>query len=177
MSAVDCVSRGLNNYPGGRAAIRARLCPDKVDDSFRKELSGAATHKLGLADGIAIAAMCCELKTPHCYDLANFIAQECGGRFELTSDSGPVEQSPVAKVSTLVVETSHVTAVVIDSMQDGVISDNELAEIEREIAEAEEALRKLRQAARAVNAAGKPASERRHVVLTVRTMREEVPAA
>ncbi|MBB6577983.1 hypothetical protein HNP33_002051 [Comamonas odontotermitis] len=177
MSAVDCVSRGVNNYPGGRAAIRARHCPDKVDDTFRKELSGAATHKLGLADGIAIAAMCCELKTPHCYDLANFVAQECGGRFELAGESGPVEQSPIAKVSKLVLETSHVTSVVIDSMQDGVISDNELAVIEREIAEAEEALRLLRQAARAVNAAGKPASERRHLDLPVRSMRDEAATA
>ena len=64
--------------------------------------------------------------------------------------------SPVDKVSKLVLETSHITSAVIEAMQDGVISGNELAQIEREIAEAEEVLRKLRQAARAVNAAGKP---------------------
>lgn len=158
MSAVDSVNRGVIHYPGARAALRARLFPEKADDSLRKELSGISSHKLGLADGIAIAAMCCELKTPHCYDLASFVAQECGGRFEPVDGAGPVAgaASPMTKISKLVLETSHVTGAVIAAMQDGVISDNELAQIEREIAEAEEVLRKLRQAARAVNAAGKP---------------------
>ncbi len=156
MSAVDCVSRSAHHYPGARAALIARLFPGKSDDSVRKELSGIASHKLGLADGIAIAAMCCELKTPHCYDLASYVAQECGGRFEPIDGAGLVVASPVDKVSKLVLETSHITSAVIEAMQDGVISDNELAQIEREIAEAEEVLRKLRQAARAVNTAGKP---------------------
>lgn len=53
--------------------------------------------------------------------------------------------SPVAKVSKLVVEASHITSAVIEAMQDGVITDNELALIEREVAEAEEVLRKLRE--------------------------------
>lgn len=90
------------------------------------------------------------------------VAQECGGRFEVVTESVSEAVSPVAKVSKLVLETSHVTSAVIEAMQDGVISDNELAQIEREIAEAEEVLRKLRQAARAVNDAGKPAAERRY---------------
>lgn len=159
MSAVDCVSRGSRHYPGARDALRARLFPEKSDDSLRKELSGISSHKLGLADGVAIAAMCCELQTPHCYDLANYVAQECGGRFE-PGDQGPVRSAnPMAKISKLMLETSHVTGVVIAAMQDGVVSDNELRAIELEIAEAEEVLRKLRQAARAVNAAGKPARE------------------
>lgn len=66
----------------------------------------------------------------------------------------------MAKVSKLVLETSHVTSAVIDAMQDGVISDNELWVIEKEAAEAQEVLRRLVQAARAVNAAGKPEGER-----------------
>ena len=40
MSAVDCVNRGVRHYPGGRAALHARLFPGKNDDSLRKELSG-----------------------------------------------------------------------------------------------------------------------------------------
>ena len=93
---------------------------------------------------------------PHCYDYAAYVAGEAGGRFELMEACRAVVASPVDKVSKLVLETSHITSAVIEAMQDGVISDNELAQIEREIAEAEEVLRKLRQAARAVNAAGKP---------------------
>lgn len=178
MSAVDCVNRGVRNYPGGRLTVIARLFPGKSDDTVRKELSGVPSHKLGLVDAVAMAAMCCELQTPHCYDLAVYVAQECGGRFEV----GPASQepapalNPMSKVSSLMRETSHVTEAVIEALQDGVISDNELAQIETEIAEAEEVLRKLRQAARAVNAAGKPRAERDMVTLPVRAMRSEVPA-
>lgn len=64
-------------------------------------------------------------------------------------------------------ETSDVTSIVIEALSDGVISDNELACIEQEIAEAEEVLRRLRRAAQAVNAQGKPKSERSHVNLPV----------
>lgn len=156
MSAVDASNRGVRHYPGGREAIRVRLFPDKADDSLRKELSGVSTHKLGLADAVAMAAMCCELQTPHCYDLAVYVAQECGGRFEIGPAAQEPALNPMSKVSSLMRETSHVTEAVIEALQDGVISDNELRLIEAEIAEAEEVLRKLRQAARAVNTAGKP---------------------
>ena len=154
MSTLDALRRGVDNFPGGRPVIAVRL--SKPDQVLRKELSGAASHKLGAVDALAIARMCCEAGTPHCYDYAAYVAQECGGRFEVVTVAGAEVASPVAKVSKLVVETSHVTSAVIEAMQDGVISDNELAQIEREIAEAEEVLRKLRQAARAVNEAGKP---------------------
>ena len=155
MSTLDALRRGVDNYPGGRASMAPRLF--KTDEVLRKELSGASTHKLGALDALALARMACEEGRAHCYDYAAYVAQECGGRFELVAEPTSESFSPVAKVSRLVVETSHVTTAVIEAMQDGVISDNELALIEREIAEAEEVLRKLRQAARAVNAAGKPA--------------------
>lgn len=154
MSALDALRRGADNAPGGRAAIAVRL--GKSDEVVRKELSGAASHKLGAVDALAIARIACEAGTPHCYDYAAYVAHECGGRFELLQEPVAGVASPMTKISKLVLETSHVTGAVIAAMQDGVISDNELAQIEREIAEAEEVLRKLRQAARAVNAAGKP---------------------
>lgn len=154
MSALDALRRGADNAPGGRATIAVRL--GKSDEVARKELSGAASHKLGAVDALAIARIACEAGTPHCYDYAAYVAHECGGRFELLQEPVAGAASPMTKISKLVLETSHVTGAVIAAMQDGVISDNELAQIEREIAEAEEVLRKLRQAARAVNAAGKP---------------------
>ena len=154
MSALDALRRGADNAPGGRAAIAVRL--GKSDEVARKELSGAASHKLGAVDALAIARIACEAGTPHCYDYAAYVAHECGGRFELLQEPVAGAASPMTKISKLVLETSHVTGAVIAAMQDGVISDNELAQIEREIAEAEKVLRKLRQAARAVNAAGKP---------------------
>lgn len=154
MSALDALRRGIDNYLGGRASMAPRV--NKTDEVLRKELSGASTHKLGAIDALVIATMACEARTPHCYDYAAYVAHECGGRFEPLQDLSAGAGSPVAKVSKLVLETSHITSAVIEAMQDGVISDNELAQIEREIAEAEDVLRKLRQAARAVNVAGKP---------------------
>ncbi|UUE94283.1 phage regulatory CII family protein [Comamonas thiooxydans] len=158
MSTLDALRRGVDNYPGGREVVAVRI--GKTGEVLRKELSGAASHKLGAVDALTIARIACEEGRPHCYDYASVVAQECGGRFELVTGPMADAPSPVAKVSKLVLETSHVTTAVIDAMQDGVISDNELAQIEREIAEAEEVLRKLRQAARAVNAAGKPEAAR-----------------
>lgn len=156
MSTLDALRRGVDNYPGGRDVVAVRI--GKPSEVLRKELSGATTHKLGALDALNIARLACEAGTPHCHEYAALVAQECGGRFELAADHGAEAPSPVAKVSKLVVETSHVTMAVIEAMQDGVISDNEMAQIEREIAETEEVLRKLRQAARAVNAADKPGS-------------------
>lgn len=155
MSTLDALRRGVDNYPGGRASMAPRLF--KTDEVLRKELSGASTHKLGALDALALARMACEEGRAHCYDYATYVAQECGGRFEVVAEAAAEAFGPVDKVSKLVVETSHVTKAVIDAMQDSAISDNELAQIDREISEAEEVLRKLRQAVRAVNAAGKPA--------------------
>ncbi|MHC3431447.1 phage regulatory CII family protein [Delftia lacustris] len=154
MSALDALRRGVDNFPGGRAVVAVRL--GKTDEVLRKELSGASSHKLGAVDALTIASLLREAGMPHCYDYAAYVAHECGGRFEVLQEPVAGAASPMTKISKLVLETSHVTGAVIAAMQDGVISDNELAQIEREIAEAEEVLRKLRQAARAVNAAGKP---------------------
>ncbi|MFC4924992.1 phage regulatory CII family protein [Delftia deserti] len=157
MSALDALRRGVDNFPGGRAVVAVRL--GKTDEVLRKELSGASSHKLGAVDALTIASLLREAGMPHCYDYAAYVAHECGGRFEVLQEPVAGAASPMTKISKLVLETSHVTGAVIAAMQDGVISDNELAQIEREIAEAEEVLRKLRQAARAVNAAGKPNRE------------------
>jgi hypothetical protein len=154
MSALDALRRGVDHFPGGRAVVAIRL--GKTDEVLRKELSGASSHKLGAVDALTIAGLLRDAGMPHCYDYAAYVAGEAGGRFDLLEGCRVVVASPVDKVSKLVLETSHITSAVIEAMQDGVISDNELAQIEREIAEAEEVLRKLRQAARAVNAAGKP---------------------
>lgn len=160
MSALlDALRRGVDNFSGGRPVVAVRL--GKTDEVLRKELSGATTHKLGAVDALAVARMISEAGEAHCHDYAALVAQECGGRFEPIANPNADAPSPVAKVSKLVLETSHVTSAVIEAMQDGVISDNELAQIEREIAETEEVLRKLRQAARAVNAAGKPGGKER----------------
>lgn len=172
MSLLDALRRGVDHYPGGRVSLRPRVDPVKSEEVFRKELSGASTHKLGAVDALTAAVMCCEAGTPHCYDYAAYVARECGGEFRLIQADQERESDPVKKISSLVRETADVTSMVIDAMADGVISDNEMDAIEREISEAEEALRKLRRAALAVNAAGKPS----HLRLPVRDVMRAEPA-
>lgn len=174
MSLFDSLRRAVDHFPGGRAVISLR---NGWNDEFvRKQLSGASTHKLGAADALAIARLCIEAGVPHAYDYAAYVADECGGEFRLKDGAPEPKTSPMQRVSTLAREAGDVTATFIEALADGVISDNELHNIEREIAEAEEALRKLRQAARAVNAAGKPKAE--HLYLPVLQMRDEpVPSA
>ena len=167
MSLLDALRRGIDHYPGGRPSLRPRVDPGKSDEVFRKELSGATSHKLGAVDALATAVMCCEAGTPHCHDYAAYVARECGGEFRVLGSDQESEANPVQRISSLVRETSDVTSIVIEAMGDGVISDNEMAVIEREICEAEDALRRLRRAARAVNQAGKPAAERTHITLPV----------
>ncbi len=155
MTAIlDALRRGVDNLPGGRAVVALRI--GKTDEVLRKELSGASTHKLGADDALAIARLCVEAGSAHCHGYAALVAQECGGDFRPLNAPPEHKQSPMQRVSTLAREAGDVTGTFIEALADGVITDNELEAIEREIAEAEEALRKLRQAARAVNAAGKP---------------------
>ncbi|MCT6721644.1 phage regulatory CII family protein [Acidovorax sp. K2F] len=154
MSLFDTLRRAADHFPGGRSTISHRNGWN--DEYTRKQLSGSASHKLGAMDALAIARLCIEAGTEHCFDYPAYVAEECGGKFVLDAQSPEPEQSPMRRVSVLAREAGDVTAVFLDALQDGKISDNELADIELEIAQAEEALRKLRQAARAVNAAGKP---------------------
>ncbi|MBB1599949.1 phage regulatory CII family protein [Variovorax sp. UMC13] len=156
MTAIlDALRRGVDHLPGGRPVVALRL--GKSDDVTRKEISGTSpSHKLGAVDALAMAVMCVEAGSPNAYDYAIAVATECGGRFELASSNCDGGGTPVQRVTSLVRETSDVTTTVIDAMADGVITDNELALIEREIAEAEGVLQKLRQSARAVNFRGKP---------------------
>jgi len=156
MTILDALRRSTSNTSGGRPAIARRL--DKSDDVYRKELSGISpNHKLGAVDALETALMCIEAGGPHAYDYPIAVAKECGGRFEVAVAVDAGDLSPMQRVSAVVRETSDVTAAFVDSMSDGVVSDNELIVIEREIAEAEAALNRLRHAARASNAASKPA--------------------
>ena len=170
MSLFDALRRAADNFPGGRSTISHRNGWN--DEYTRKQLSGSASHKLGAVDALAIARLCIEAGSEHCFDYPAFVAEECGGKFVLHTDAPEPEQNPMRRVSVLAREAGDVTAVFIEALQDGIVSDNELADIELEISQAEEALRKLRQAARAVNAAGKPT----HMTLPVREMRAEEPA-
>jgi hypothetical protein len=163
MSILDAIRRGVDHFPGGREVVALRL--RKSDDVTRKEIAGTSpSHKLGAVDALAMAVMCIEASTPNCYDYPMAVASECGGRFEPARAADDGSASPVQRVSALMRETSDVASIVIDAMADGVITDNELIVIEREIEQAEGVLQRLRQSARTVNHTGKPASVREREV-------------
>lgn len=155
MSILDALRRSVDSVPGGRPVVAVRI--GKSDEVLRKELAGSPTHKMGASDAIAIARICVEAGTDHCYAYASAVAAECGGRFE-AADPGDrsLGRGPVLRASDLMRETSDVTTAVIEAMGDGVVSDNELARIEREISAAEAVLQALRECVRRVNADGKP---------------------
>ncbi|WP_280191167.1 phage regulatory CII family protein [Delftia sp. PS-11] len=59
MMWLDALRTAVNQYPGGRTAIAARL--NKSDEVLRKELAGtSSTHKLGLSDSQQIVEMLAE---------------------------------------------------------------------------------------------------------------------
>ncbi|MBH2008227.1 MAG: hypothetical protein I8H71_00870 [Xanthomonadaceae bacterium] len=157
-TTIATLKRAIKSYPHGMVGLAHDVGRDK--GILEKEMDAGRTHKLGVIDAVYMAKVLCEAGQPQCYDFASHVAEECGGEFVLSSARSLEDRSPVEKISHLMRETSDVTSIVLDSMADGRISDNELALIENEVAQAEEVLRKLRQAARAVNAAGKPVSER-----------------
>ena len=175
MNIFDGLRNAVDAYPGSKESLAPRL--NKTTEVLRKELSGATSHKLGAMDALAIARMCVELGTPHCFAYAQAVAAECGGRFEIGERCQEQEIQPMQRISELMKEMSHVTATFVDAMSDNKISDNELSRIEVEIAEAEAVLMALRHAARSINAAGKPASERGLLDLPVRSMRAEAVTA
>lgn len=62
MSTLDALRRGVDNYPGGREVVAVRI--GKTGEVLRKELSGAASHKLGAVDALTIARIACEEGRP-----------------------------------------------------------------------------------------------------------------
>lgn len=155
-AAIACLDRGLDYYEDGLAGMAIKLGVSK--ELLRKEMEGGPSHKLGLVRGVQMARHLSAKHGEHCYDFAAHVAEECGGQFVVGGCHAAPARGPVEKISLLMRETSDVTTTVLDSMADGIITDNELVRIEHEIAQAEEVLRKLRRAARAVNLAHKPAA-------------------
>lgn len=149
MNALDALRKMVDHYPGGRAAIAARL--GKTDEVLRKELSSAQTHKLGVIDSQAIAEMCAEARSEHADALAN-------GFVSLL----PVRDMPVAKqdlrqdAALLLKEGTDVLQELTVALADETISDNEMVRLDREIGDVFERLQSLLRGVKANNAASKP---------------------
>lgn len=151
MTGLDELKRMVAHYPGGRPAIALRL--GKPDETLRKELDGAPTHKLGVSDALSIVGMCAALRTPHHDAFAHVVSRESHGR-HVPEDAaaGSLAQSIQHLLSDETRETGEMVMAVLQALDgDGQVSDNELRRIEREAADAVEAINRLVRACREAN--------------------------
>lgn len=158
MNSLDAIRKMVDNYPGGRVVIAARL--GKTEEVLRKELSGATSHKLGVVDAETIAGLCRDADSPYRAAYANAVTSISGGVFRLpVIDMG----APTAVVNlqgfsaAVMRETADVAVTVADGDADGNFSDNDLRSGMKEVEEARDALQKLEDAMRARHAASRPA--------------------
>lgn len=162
MNILDALRLMVDHFPGGRPvmAVRLGLELDAKGDSevLRKELSGSASHKLGVVRANQISEICMDAKSPHCYAYVNAVCGGAGRMLEL-----PVREMTVGKqdlrdeAAGVVKEGTDVLIELNAALADDQISDNELRRIDKEIDEAQAKLQELRRDAHARNKAGKPA--------------------
>lgn len=134
MNSLDALRKMVDNFPGGRSAMAARL--GKTDEVLRKELSGAPSHKMGLVDAHSIADMCREAASPHCDELATTIACGSGGFIRLeVRDMVVPKQDLRSDMAAMLKECSDAVVVLTTALADDAISDNEMRTIQREVGE------------------------------------------
>lgn len=151
MNTLDNLKLMIRHYPGGMEVVALRL--GKAATTLEKELRGAEGFKLGQLDAEAISAMCIEADSPHCRMYATTIAGQAGAMLDLpVREMGGNLQS---KVADAVKEASDVLMSATAALADGVVSDNDLKDINRQIAEAMEVLQSVGVAAKASNRASK----------------------
>lgn len=145
MNEHDAVSRMVSKYPGGRAAIAARL--GITEDVLRKRLSCQQGHKLGLAEARQIAEWCAEIKSEGYEALATVFAVDVGHMVRLpVIDQAPCLMTSMARSIT---EGSHVLTEITHALADDQLSENDFRRIEREVGENIAALAQTLAAARA----------------------------
>uniref|UniRef100_C5CJM6 Transcriptional regulator n=1 Tax=Variovorax paradoxus (strain S110) TaxID=543728 RepID=C5CJM6_VARPS len=155
MNAQDALRLMIDNYPGGRAVIAARL--GKTEEVLRKETCGSPSHKHGLNDAVTISDMCIEAQSPHCYAFVTAISAPVGRFIELPVRDMAAKQDLRNDAAGLVKEGTDVLLELNAALADEEISDNELSRIEREALEVFERTQSVIRGARARHAASKPA--------------------
>lgn len=159
MNSLDALRRMVANYPGGRAALAVRL--GKSDEVLRKELSGSsAHHKMGLGDAEQIAEMCREAGSAEAHALGTVFSFRAG---MLALPASPADAGPrclTSAAATAVHEVADVLVAITQSKADGNISDNDRADVQREIGQTLRALQDVCAALEAEHAADNARSAR-----------------
>lgn len=131
MNSLDALRRMVAGYPGGRPALAVRL--NKSDEVLRKELSCSVHHKMGLADAEEIATMCREAGSPDAHALGTIFSFHAGMLALPAAPAGGGARCLTRATATAVHEVADVLLAVTKSKADGNVSDNDRAEVMREI--------------------------------------------
>lgn len=152
MNSLDALRRMVAGYPGGRPALAVRL--NKSDEVLRKELSGSsAHHKMGLADAEEIATMCREAGSPDAHALGTVFSFHAGMLALPAAPAAGGARCLTRATATAVHEVADVLLAVTKSKADGNVSDNDRAEVMREIGHTVTALQEVYAALEAEHAA------------------------
>jgi hypothetical protein len=158
MNSLDALRKMVDNYPGGRAVVAARL--GKTEEVLRKELSGATSHKLGVVDATTIVEMCAEARSEHATAYVNGLAALTGAYIALPVREMVGKQDLRQDAALLLKEGTDVLQELTIALADESISDNELVRIEREVSELWERTQSVLRGAQARHRAGKADSLR-----------------
>jgi len=163
MNSLDALRLMVDHFPGGRPVMAVRLGleldPKGECEVLRKELSGSASHKLGVIRAHQISEICMDAKSPHCYAYVNTVCGSAGRMLELPVREMTEPVSMQRSTSDVIREMSDVVTMSLESGNQS-MSDNEAARQLKEVHEAYAALQRHEQNIRAANAAGKPAHVR-----------------
>ncbi|MFN7881804.1 MAG: phage regulatory CII family protein [bacterium] len=152
MSLLDAAYDVVHEYPGGAAAMAARL--NKSPTTLCHELTRTGTAKLGLLDAKKISDFTGDLRILQAW------AVEAGQMLVPLPSLDAGSDECLARLSGAAKEFSDLVAEVSTSVADGRVSDNELGCIQREAAELFARVHSLLLAVEQRNHAGKPAAER-----------------
>lgn len=168
MNLIDAARNLARRFPGGIEAVALRL--GKRDSSMRHELAGSDAYKLGLQDAELMTQMAVEQRVDNPLQILNTLAANCGAVVvplpELHNGAGGTFEDLAATAK----EFAEFVAITASAAADGVVTGNELREVDRELSELIGCAQRVRAGMAALHASGQPA--RATVELPVRHMSE-----
>lgn len=129
MNSLDALSKMVSQYPGGRAAIAARMGWSL--DVLNQKFSTKSAHKMGLLEAEEIARLCKEVEVPDAYALASTFAFNSGYLLVIPTEGlhGCIHSAAAKAVH----EVADVLSAVNHARADGHTSDNDKKNVLTEI--------------------------------------------
>ena len=147
LSPHDAIAKMVMEYPGSYAAIALRL--GLSYQQLHGRINGTNGQQLSLTHAAQIADMCNSL------GLATALAAPRGVVIPMP-DIGKSEQGNIEDIAHLSERDASYVAVVLRSVADGDVTDNELDAVDKAHTEAVAQAQQVRSNLAAINAAGKP---------------------